>query len=96
MAKIRNLDAGFRVKNFSYTYSLFKGNHSMESKIIEYRIILLHKYKVEQTEVISRLLFTFLLTNYKNVWSDTGENIYIFLIHFDTSFTVTISRAQEI
>ena len=32
-------------------------------------IILLHKYKVEQTEVISRLLFTFLLTNYKNVWS---------------------------
>ena len=68
----------------------------MESKIIEYRIILLHKYKVEQTEVISRLLFTFLLTNYKNVWSDTGENIYIFLIHFDTSFTVTISRAQEI
>ena len=68
----------------------------MESKIIEYRIILLHKYKVEQTEVISTLLFTFLLTNYKNVWSDTGENIYIFLIHFDTSFTVTISRAQEI
>ena len=68
----------------------------MESKIIEYRIILLHKYKVEQTEVISRLLFTFLLTNYKNVWSDTGENIYIFLINFDTSFTVTISRAQEI
>ena len=59
MAKIRNLDAGFRVKNFSYTYSLFKGNHSMESKIIEYRIILLYKYKVEQTEVISRLLFTF-------------------------------------
>ena len=31
----------------------------MESKIIEYRIILLYKYKVEQTEVISRLLFTF-------------------------------------
>ena len=31
----------------------------MECKIIEYGIILLHKYKVEQTEVISRLLFTF-------------------------------------
>ena len=31
----------------------------MESKIIEYGIILLHKYKVEQTEVISRFLFTF-------------------------------------
>ena len=28
----------------------------MESKIIEYGIILLHKYKIEQTEVISRLL----------------------------------------
>ena len=36
----------------------------------EYRIILLHKYKVEQAEVISRLLLTFLLTNYKNIWSD--------------------------
>ena len=51
------------MKNFSYTYSLFKGNHSVESKIIEYGIFLLHKYKVEQTEVISevisRLLFTF-------------------------------------
>ena len=42
----------------------------MERKIIEYEIILLHEYKVEQTEVISRLLFTFFLTNYKNVWSD--------------------------
>ena len=35
----------------------------MESKIIEYGIILLHKYKVEQTEVISGLLFTFFLKN---------------------------------
>ena len=34
----------------------------MENKIFEYGIILLHKYKVEQTKVISRLLFTFLLT----------------------------------
>ena len=36
----------------------------------EYGIILLHKCKVEQTEVISRLFITFLLTNYKNIWSD--------------------------
>ena len=42
----------------------------MESKITEYGIILLHKYKVEQTELIFRLLFTFFLTNYKKVWSD--------------------------
>ena len=41
----------------------------MESKIIECEIFFLHKYKVEQKEVISRLFF-FLLTNYKNVWSD--------------------------
>ena len=61
---------GFEVKNVSYTYSLLKGNHSMESKIIEYWIILLHKYKAEQTEVISRLSFTFSLTNHKNIWSD--------------------------
>ena len=50
------------MKNFSCTYGLFNGNHSMESKIIEYGIFLLHKYKVEQTDVISRLLFTFFLT----------------------------------
>ena len=42
----------------------------MERKTIEYGIILLHKYKIEQTEVISRLLSTFLLINYMNVWSD--------------------------
>ena len=60
---MKNLDGGFEVKNFSYTCSLFKGNHSMENKIIEYGIILLHKYKVGQTEVISRLLFTFFLAN---------------------------------
>ena len=58
------------MKNFSYTYSLFKGNHSMERKIIEHEIILLDKYKDDQTEDISRLLFTFLLTNYNNSWSD--------------------------
>ena len=42
----------------------------MESKIIEFGMILLHKYKVEQRGLIFRLLFTFLLANYKNVWSD--------------------------
>ena len=42
----------------------------MERKAIEYGIILLHKYLVEQTEVISKLLFTFLLTHYNNIWSD--------------------------
>ena len=52
----------------SYTYNLFKGNHFKERKTIEYRIILLHKHKVEQTEVIPRQLFSFLLINYKNVW----------------------------
>ena len=39
----------------------------MESKIIEYGIILLHEYREEQTEAIFRSLFTFLLTNYKNI-----------------------------
>ena len=47
---------GFEVKNFSCTYRLFKVSHSMKSKIIECRIILLHKYKLGHTEVISRLL----------------------------------------
>ena len=60
---MKNLDGSFEVKDFSYTCSLFKGNHSMENKIFEYGIILLHKYKVEQTEVISRLLFPFFLAN---------------------------------
>ena len=39
-----------------HTYSLFKVSHSMKSKIIECRIILLRKYKLGHTEVISRLL----------------------------------------
>ena len=55
---MKNLDGGFEVKNFSYTCSLFKGNHSMENKIIEYGITLLHKYKIEQTEVIFYSLFS--------------------------------------
>ena len=33
-------------------------------------IILLHEYKIEQTEVISRLLFTFSHTIRKSVCSD--------------------------
>ena len=65
---MKNLVRSFEMKSFSYTCGLFKGNNSMESKIIECGM--LHKYKLEQTEVISRLLFTFLLTNYNNVWSD--------------------------
>ena len=67
---MKNLDGGVEAKNFSYTYNLFKWNYCMESKIIEHGIILLHKYKVEQTELISRLLFNFLLTNYKYIFSD--------------------------
>ena len=51
---MKNLDGCFEVKNFSYTYSLFKGNQFMESKIIEYETILLHKYKIEKTAVIFR------------------------------------------
>ena len=54
-----HLEGGFEAKNFSYTCSLFKGKHCMKSKIIEYGILLLHKYKIEQTEVISGLLFIF-------------------------------------
>ena len=32
------------VKNFRYTYSLFKRNHCIETVITEYGIILLHQY----------------------------------------------------
>ena len=35
------------MKNFSYAYSLFKGNHSIERKLVEYETILLRKCKVE-------------------------------------------------
>ena len=54
------------LNNFK-AYSLLIVNHFMESKIIEYKIILLHKYMVEQTEQISRFLFACLLTNFKNI-----------------------------
>ena len=48
MAKIKNLKGGggggeVEVINFSFTYSLLKGKHCWESKIIEYVIILFHK-----------------------------------------------------
>ena len=67
---MKKLDVGFGLKNFSCTYSLFKVHHSIKSKIMEYGMILLHKYKVEQTKVISRLLSSlFFIINYKNVWS---------------------------
>ena len=80
--KIKNLDGCFEVKNFS----LFKENQFMESKIAEYGIILLHKYKIEKTAVISRQQFTSLL----KVTRTFGQiGIYIFLILLHTSFTVT-------
>ena len=56
----------------------------MESKTIEYGIILLYKYKVEYTEVIYRLLSTFI------THKTFGQDIYIFLIYI--SFTAMISR----
>ena len=37
----------------------FNESHSMETKIIEYGKTLFHKYKIEQTEDMSRLLFIF-------------------------------------
>ena len=46
--------------------------------MIEYGIILLYKYKVKQTEVISRLFITFLLTNYKNVLHFPNTFSYFF------------------
>ena len=78
---------GLEVKNCGYTYSSFKGNFFMESKITEYRMILLHKYKVEQAEVISRLLFTFLHTNYRTFGQ--MENLHFSSTNFHASFTVT-------
>ena len=68
------------MKNLDYTYNLFKRNHSMGSKIIEHGIILLHKYKLEQTEVISRFLFTLFLTNYKIFWSDSRAVESFFMV----------------
>ena len=94
VAKVRNQTGGFEVKNFSCTYSLFKVNHSMKSKIIECGIILLHKYKLEHTEVISRLLSSLFYHKLQELL--VRQNMYIFLIHFHTSFTVMISGVQEI
>lgn len=56
---MKNIDGGFDVKNFCYTYGLFRSKHSMESKLTEHGIILLHKNKVEQTKVISRFSYFF-------------------------------------
>lgn len=36
MAKIKNLDGEFSVKNLSNIYNLIIGKHLMENKIIEY------------------------------------------------------------
>ena len=52
----------------------------MESKIIEYGIILLHKYKIEQTEVISILLFIFFYSQM------TGTFVRIEHLHFSNTF----------
>ena len=93
VAKVRNQTGGFEVKNFACTYSLLKVNRSMKSKIIKYGIILLHKYEVEQAGVISRLPSIFCHKLRERL---VRQNIYIYLIHFHTSSTVTISRAQEI
>ena len=77
MAKRKRL-GGFEMKNFSYTYTLFKGNHCIQSKIIEYGIILLRKYKVEQTEeIVISHFFTHKLQEYL-----VRYNIYSFLINF--------------
>ena len=59
----------FDVKNFSYTYILFKGSHCMDSKIIEHGIILLYKGKVEQAESLG-CYSLLLLTSCKNIWSE--------------------------
>ena len=53
---MKNLDGGFEVKNFSY--SLFKGNYCMESKVTEYGIIFLHTYKVEHSPDYHSLFYS--------------------------------------
>ena len=69
MVKIKNLDGGISKWKTSFILIVCLKSF-MESKIIEYGKVLLHKYKVEQAEVIFRLLSTLLFTNYKNGWSD--------------------------
>ena len=84
MAKVENLDGGF----WSYTYSLFKENHSLESKLIEYGIILLHKYKVEQTQVIFRLLFIFssqIIRTFGQIEHLHFPNTFLYFFHNITS-----------
>ena len=60
----------------------------MEIKIIEYEMILLHKCKVRQTEVISRLLFTFLLTrNFGQIEHLHFPNKFSYLLYYDNTFS---------
>ena len=60
----------------------------MEIKIIEYEMILLHKYQVRQTEVISRLLFTFLLTrNFGQIEHLHFPNKFSYLRYYDNTFS---------
>ena len=82
LQKWKSQTGGFEEKNFSYTYRLLKENHSMESKIIEYGIILSHKYKVAQTEVTSRFLFTFLVIEHIHFLNTSS---YFFYSHSLTS-----------
>ena len=56
----------------------------MKNKIIEYGIILLHKYKVEQ-------IVTFII-NYKNVWSDRTIYFPNTFSHFFYSYDITSLR----
>ena len=57
--------------------------------MIEYWIILLYKYKVKQTEVISRLLITFLHTNYKNVLHFPNTFSYFFYTYDTRVYSIT-------
>ena len=68
------------MKNFSCTYSLFKVSHSIKSKIIECGIIFLHKYKLEHTEVISRLLSSLFYHKLQELL--VKYNMHIFLTIF--------------
>ena len=72
---MKNLDGEFEVKNFSCTYSLCKGNNSMESKIIEYRTTLLHKYYYHSL-FYSQITRAFGQTEHLH-----GSNIFSYFFH---------------
>ena len=60
----------------------------MEIKTTEYEMTLLHKYKVEQTEVLSRLLSTFLLTrNFGQIEHLHFPNKFSYLRYYDNTFS---------